>query len=87
MEPKTDSFLQFRRTFYHNPTNMGGWIYPLGVLLHYICSQLARHLGNDVGYHVLQQQDHVVAQSLAEVSPFVKEWLPWDEVADDEATE
>ena len=55
---------------YFNPSNVGSWTFPLGVMLHYFSFELCRRLGRDTSQTSLNQVLPHLATKIAEVEPF-----------------
>lgn len=64
-------FLSFI-TPYYNPSNSGGWSFPIGAFLHYLAFELCARVGIMAGLKVLQRDHPVVAHKLLEDDPYLQ---------------
>ena len=55
---------------YFNPSNIGSWTFPLGVMLHYISFELCRRIGRDDSQVTLSRAMPELALKVADVEPF-----------------
>ena len=65
------SFLSFI-TPYFNPSNQGGWTFPLGAFLHYLAFELCARVGVMAGWKVLKRDHSNIADGLVEEELYLK---------------
>lgn len=64
-------FLSFVAPYY-NPSNTGGWAFPLGAFVYYLAYELGARLGITAGWKILQRDYMSVARQLVEEEPYLK---------------
>ena len=65
---------------YFNPTNVGGWTFPLGVMLNFLCAHFAQRVGTEVGQSVLASSHPFIAEEMAIREPYLKDTIPEHEI-------
>jgi hypothetical protein len=65
---------------YFNPTNIGGWTFPLGVLLTSLCTQLARRLGLELGQSLLLEAYPDIGKQMSLEDDTLIEKIPPQEI-------
>ena len=74
LSPGTSSLLSFLSfiTPYYNPSNTGGWTFPLGAFLHYLSFDLCARVGVMAGWKVLKRDHANIADELVEEELYLK---------------